>query len=78
MTNEQFAKWCDTADTGYDIYNDPITAAVEYMVRAYTLLYFDDHGYDDIVSMNLEQDKRLGFTYIEEVYQMIREVEGRG
>lgn len=77
MTNEQFATWCDTTDTSYGIYNDPITAAVEYMVRAYTLLYFDDHRYDDIVTMNLAQDKRLGFTYIEEVYYMVREAEGR-
>lgn len=77
MTNEQFGEWCDTADLGYGVYNDPITAAVEYMVRAYTILYFDDHGYDDIVSMNLQQDKQLGFTYIDEVYKMVRETEGR-
>jgi len=77
MTNEQFANWVDATNPGYEAYKDPITTAVEYMVRAYTILYCADNGYNEAVSFLIEQDKGFGFLYIEDVYKMVRENENR-
>jgi len=77
MTNEKFAGWVEDSKPEYDLYDDPITVAVEYMVRAYTILYFEDHGYGDIASLCMGIDKDYGFDYIEQVYELVLELEGR-
>jgi hypothetical protein len=77
MTNKQFQAWAEATNSSYWLYDDELTVSVEYVVRAYTILYFADHGYNDSVAYLLEWDKELGFSYINEVYQWVRGIEGR-
>ena len=77
MTIEKFAEWVDATNPAYGGYDDWMIIAEEYMVRAYTILYFADHGYTDMVAFNIDESKDLGFDYIEEVYELVRELEGR-
>ena len=77
MLDAQFEEWIDAYDSDAGFYKDSLVISVEYLVRAYTLLYFADHGYDEAVPFLFARDKDLGFTYIEDVYAMVREKEGR-
>lgn len=75
MENEDHRKFCEATSTSY--YDDELTVSCEYMVRAYTILYFADHGDEWAVSRLLQEDAQLGFTYIEDVYRMLRAYEKR-
>jgi len=78
MTKENFKNWVDGTKPNYAFYDDWPTIATEYMVRAYTILYFYDHGYDDIAALCMDNDKQFeNFKYIEEVYGLVLELEGR-
>lgn len=77
MTKENFKNWVDATKTNDDFYEEPLTVATEYMVRAYTILYFKDHGYEDIAELCIESDKQFGFQYIDQVYALVLELEGR-
>lgn len=77
MTNAEFQAWVEDTHPGFQKYDDELIISVEYVVRAYTMLYFADHGDDEVVSNCLERDKALGFTHIEEVYQWVQRLEGK-
>ena len=69
--NPEFKAWCeDTVDLEkLPSYGNGQTIAGEYVTRAYTILYYVEHGY--AVTPLLYGEKGRGFPYIEEVYGMI-------
>jgi len=75
MENDEHRKMCEEA-THY-FYHDELTISVEYMVRAYSILYFADHGDDTAVAYLLQYEKEMGFPHIDEVYKRLREYEQR-
>jgi hypothetical protein len=75
--NEAFRKWCEETinPVVHPTYGSLASIAHEYVIRAYTALYAKDHGQNE--ENLLDYEKRRGFTYIEEVYKLVLENEGR-
>jgi len=70
-TNEEFRHWCDdSVDQNLNPqYSSGSVMSNEYVTRAYTILYYTEHG-QELVPL-LKAEKAQGFPYIEEVYAMI-------
>lgn len=58
-------------------YTDELDIAIEYMVRAYTILYFADQGMNEAVTELIKTDKSIGFKHVEDVYKLVRKYEKR-
>jgi len=71
--NDSFKKWVEetTEKTPYTFYNSPEIIASEYLVRAYTIFYMIENGLGELNEW-FEIEKSQGFTYIEEVYDLIK------
>jgi len=79
-TNAEFRGWCIEAmnyDTVSSAYNTRAVAH-EYVVRAYTVIYFEDTGNKTESDFWRRQEKEeRGFVHIDEVIEMLREHDAR-
>jgi len=72
--DNSFRKLCDESidEKKLSNYATGNIMAREYVTRAYTILYFAQHGNkNDIVARMINTDRDQGFIYIEQVYEMI-------
>jgi hypothetical protein len=77
INDEQFQKWVAGTKPTYQGYDDSLTIAIEYMVRAHVMLYYAENGYSKEIPELIESEKTEGFIYIEEVYNMLKKDTGK-
>jgi hypothetical protein len=72
MEDERFTNLAESTPP-FGLYNDEFDMALEYIVRAYTIKYFDEKGDDEAKRYSTEKTRDYGFIYIDDVYEMITE-----